>query len=542
MKKHLFYTFLSVFLVTALITILGVTKTIVIEEFYLKGLFGALIIELIGALVGLFKNTDFFPEDKIRDKSIQTSSSNSSTQSIAESTEIGRGGYMRRIAEEIAGAKEEIIFTSRTMAQASLDPAQKLIVESCVKRASLGEIKHKGIVCANPETALGAISLKREADHVEIAFIGHQLELLDMSYFIVDRKRVIIGIGREMTKISFLLESKALAHLLLSHFDHLWKRSLPMRSYLEKTFQDAYLEVGEKAALEIVGFSSSEEFRAWINALPSHNSEALTKVDHRFDTPTWRLNEGVRSHLTLIVNEALQGGELSNERLLLLITLVQNAEKIDYAIHAYSFLYLYYIANYYKTRFSLSRGIEKQFPRNSVRILDLGCGSGASTLGLNDWFRSMYNNSNLCIDAVDVSKRQLGLFSRIVDETDLFSGIQILMHNQDAIEYLSAGTCKYDLILDGNFICELDKEKRLKAIDLIKNRLHDDGVLLVIERNSSGVHEELKSSNIFSLLSQEVIGPLDIPSSDWLNNTSLTVPTKKTYTTSFSAYSINGNN
>lgn len=532
MKKHLFYTFLSIFVVTALITLLGIIQAIQIDEFYLKGLFGTLILELMGALIGLFKGTDFFPDAN------EKASTNTSADSIAESVLFGRNAYMQRLAEEISGAKEEIIFTSRTMAQASVDPTQKLIVESSVKRASLGSVTHKGIVCANPETALGAISLKREAKHIEIAFNAHQLEMLDMSYFIVDRKRVILGVGRETTKISFLLESKALAHLLLGHFEHLWKRSLSMHSYLDKTFQDACLEVGEKAALEIVGFTTTSEFRSWTSALPSRNSETLTNVDRRFDAPTWRLNEKVRRVLELIVNDALHSSELSSERVELLRKIVQNSDSIDYATHAHSFLYLYYVANYYKTRFSLSRAIEKQFTKNTVRMLDLGCGSGASTLGLIDWFRSTYSNLDLYIDAVDVSKPQLGLLARIIDETNILSGNQISIHNDDALVYLSTNETKYDLILDSNFICELDKAKRTEAINLMNARLQIDGVLVAVERNSSGVHEEIKSSKIFSLLSQEVIGPFDIPSSDWLANTNIAIQTKKTYTVSFSAYSI----
>jgi len=60
MKKNLYYIFLIVFSATALLTLLGITEVIFINELYLNGLFGALIIELVGAVIGLFKTTNFF--------------------------------------------------------------------------------------------------------------------------------------------------------------------------------------------------------------------------------------------------------------------------------------------------------------------------------------------------------------------------------------------------------------------------------------------------------------------------------------------------
>jgi hypothetical protein len=60
MKKHLFYTFLSIFVATAVITLLGVVKVVDIEEGYLQVLFTSLIIELVGSVIGLYRTTDFF--------------------------------------------------------------------------------------------------------------------------------------------------------------------------------------------------------------------------------------------------------------------------------------------------------------------------------------------------------------------------------------------------------------------------------------------------------------------------------------------------
>ena len=59
-KKHLFYVFLAVFAATAAVTLLGITKVVTVDDFYLKGLFAALLIELVGCVIALFKGTDFF--------------------------------------------------------------------------------------------------------------------------------------------------------------------------------------------------------------------------------------------------------------------------------------------------------------------------------------------------------------------------------------------------------------------------------------------------------------------------------------------------
>lgn len=59
-REALFYSVISIFLITAIVTLLGVTEIIPIKSKYLTVLFSALIIELIGAVLGLFKATDWF--------------------------------------------------------------------------------------------------------------------------------------------------------------------------------------------------------------------------------------------------------------------------------------------------------------------------------------------------------------------------------------------------------------------------------------------------------------------------------------------------
>ena len=64
MKKNiLFYTFLIIFILTAIITLLGVLELIKIKPGYLNTLFTVLIIELVAAVIALFRKTDFFTDD-----------------------------------------------------------------------------------------------------------------------------------------------------------------------------------------------------------------------------------------------------------------------------------------------------------------------------------------------------------------------------------------------------------------------------------------------------------------------------------------------
>jgi hypothetical protein len=56
----LFYTFLVVFALTALVTLLGVVGVVSIDPSHLKLLLGAFLIELAGAVITLFRGAPFF--------------------------------------------------------------------------------------------------------------------------------------------------------------------------------------------------------------------------------------------------------------------------------------------------------------------------------------------------------------------------------------------------------------------------------------------------------------------------------------------------
>lgn len=102
-KDILFYTFLCIFILTAAITILGVIEVISIKSGYLNTLFTILVVELISAVIALFKKANFFVDDEIkfeqRDRVVvQTEMSPSSElQSInPERSEISAVEYFKQ--------------------------------------------------------------------------------------------------------------------------------------------------------------------------------------------------------------------------------------------------------------------------------------------------------------------------------------------------------------------------------------------------------------------------------------------------------------
>ncbi|MEK7726855.1 MAG: cell division protein ZapB [candidate division KSB1 bacterium] len=64
MKKHLYYTFLVIFVATTVVTLLGVTGVVRIPDGYLTPLFTAFLVELAGAVVAIFLRADFFSDDE----------------------------------------------------------------------------------------------------------------------------------------------------------------------------------------------------------------------------------------------------------------------------------------------------------------------------------------------------------------------------------------------------------------------------------------------------------------------------------------------
>lgn len=59
-RALLFYSVVGVFIATAILTLLGISGVVAIEERFLQVLFTILVVELVAAVIGLFKATDWF--------------------------------------------------------------------------------------------------------------------------------------------------------------------------------------------------------------------------------------------------------------------------------------------------------------------------------------------------------------------------------------------------------------------------------------------------------------------------------------------------
>jgi hypothetical protein len=88
-QSILYYSFITIFIITALTTLLGIVNVIQIDGFYLKSLMGAFLVETAAALVAVFKKTDFFDKK-----------SPSSTMGLTENM-VGR---FDRLSDEIEAA------------------------------------------------------------------------------------------------------------------------------------------------------------------------------------------------------------------------------------------------------------------------------------------------------------------------------------------------------------------------------------------------------------------------------------------------------
>ena len=66
MKPHLFYTFLTIFAATAVVTLLALTGVVTVVGGYLGWLVSAFLVESAGAVIALFRGAKFFEEASVR--------------------------------------------------------------------------------------------------------------------------------------------------------------------------------------------------------------------------------------------------------------------------------------------------------------------------------------------------------------------------------------------------------------------------------------------------------------------------------------------
>ncbi len=203
MKNLLFYVFLTVFAITALVTLLGITQVITIKEVYLNKLFYALLLELIVPVITLFKNTEFFVKsatDKINESEVDDTDTNleffdSRTNEGAEKynishvlCELGSGDELLVIARTcLSWFSEDKEQVSKKLVQEIYDAINrgatiKICLQDLLVEETVFSLKHKDRLEMHQGLALDGVgevkslisksaSMRQMSSRFEIKFI-----------------------------------------------------------------------------------------------------------------------------------------------------------------------------------------------------------------------------------------------------------------------------------------------------------------------------------------------------------------------------------
>jgi SAM-dependent methyltransferase len=568
-RVALFVSFLLIFLVTCLVTLGGLSvylfRVLVQDQQVafprvLSLLIGATILEVAAGIVALYKNL-FGIDWGAKENRQSTQAGATPTQEsmtapqrsqdddrqvvdVTDNTTLeiarDRDDYIRMIEEAILGASSEVLFTTRTMSHPDEEPQQRRIIQASKEFGRKAQVVHRGVICGSPDTIRGAIELKREVSSIELRFNTLRLELRDISYFIVDKSVTILGVGRGSSHTAYLIRSAAFAYLLRSDFEKYWEDSQSMHDYISQTFSDARMEAGEEHALEIIGFNTLREYALWSQQLESTEIVSRPLPADPYSQPEQLSSSGAIGETKRLIHDAVEGRLLTEDKILELRQLIHAQASIDYSMFRYEFLYLYFWANYFKVRLSLLRALADFTHTYPLTVLDLGCGSGASTLAFIDWYSGDRAISTpVSIDAVDNNLLQLELHEQILGAStrDRNQTLErVTRVHMDAGEFLSSTDRYYDIVIDGNFLCELEPNERAKVLRLLSGRLSSNGALLIVEREKSGVYESVEAVENLLLHSKESLGPYNLSDDYRLQHPALRTPSKYTYSAAYSLY------
>jgi hypothetical protein len=86
-----------------------------------------------------------------------------------------------------------------------------------------------------------------------------------LSYFIVDERTALFGVGQGNTNAAIRVDASALARMIEEDFNQLWENSEDFVSFVKRTFNSIVNESGEPAALSLVRCPNKNAFQDWIN-------------------------------------------------------------------------------------------------------------------------------------------------------------------------------------------------------------------------------------------------------------------------------------
>ena len=147
--------------------------------------------------------------------------------------------------------------------------------------------------------------------------------------------------------------------------------------------------------------------------------------------------------------------------------------------------------------------------KGALRVLDIGAGCGAQTLGLMRQLARAATPSTLAVTAVDTDDRALDLFAGIVRRYSQRSGptsrIRLTPRRADLRNLAEIPEGPYDLILAGTVFAELPGKQHLTLGQALLDRLDPAGALLIIEpalRMTSRALHELRDALLQRKLAQ----------------------------------------
>jgi SAM-dependent methyltransferase len=203
------------------------------------------------------------------------------------------------------------------------------------------------------------------------------------------------------------------------------------------------------------------------------------------------------------LDQISSAGLVSRERIAFLSDCFAQAECpwIDYDKCAHEFAFEYFLQNFWKSYLAF---VGHQ-PRVALRVLDIGCGSGATSIAYLTYLNSYIQrhcgresqNPPLLIEVVlvDRSEKQLQLsrkfITQIAEDLPNLNIRSSYIRKDISSEGLSVEEGRYDLVLYGHVLTE----NRRNVKNILRNGIEvaeEDGRIYAIERETDSVWKEIE--------------------------------------------------